>query len=141
MVKLIYKAYYIFFLYYSRSKMEVAWYSSIIAIATTFLAILLSISNELGLLEKIDIYFEADTELGRKSNLFLYLVIPLVILMVGMVHYIVFKMAKASKTTGLSELYIFTPTKRDKVVHWIGWIGSFVLSFAPTIIRKLMEGS
>lgn len=141
MVAFIYKAYYIFFLHYSRSKMEVAWYSSIVAISTTILALMVSISNELGLLEKIDVYLEAGTVLGRKSNIFLYVIIPCCVLMIGTVYYIVFNRAKASKTTGLSELYPFTPTKRDKVMHWVVWLGLFVFSFAPTIIRMLMEGS
>lgn len=140
MVALIYKAYYIFFLYYSRSKMEVAWFSSIIAISTALLFVLISISNELGLLEKLDVYLEAGTKLGRKRNIFLYVIIPSCVLMVSTVYYIVFNLAKASKTTGLSELYLFTPTKRDKVAHWVVCISLVVLSFAPTIIRLLMEG-
>lgn len=51
MVALIYRAYYIYFLHYSKSEMGVAWFSSIIAISTALMVLLLSISYEIGVLK------------------------------------------------------------------------------------------
>ena len=140
MIAIIYKAYYIFFLHYSKNKRDVAWYSSIVAISACFMIVLLGVTHELGLLEIIDVYFQADTVLGRKNKVKLFFIFPLVALIIFVVHYLVFNRAKASKTTGLSELYPYTPTQRDKVLLWVVWIGSMVLSVTPAIIRMLMKG-
>jgi|GEM_PF-3683324 hypothetical protein len=64
-------------------------------------------------------YIRKSGPLAKRGKMLVLIGIPSYAICWFIIHHIVFTLAKASKTDGLSERYSFDMTKRDKVICWL----------------------
>jgi hypothetical protein len=137
-VKFYYKCYYVLFLYYTKYKREPSSFRAIgtLSVSLWFLAFsLLAIS---GVLDHISLRLPRSSLLREKIWVLLFVLIPSLLLSQFLMRYMVFKIAKASKETGKSEVFEFTPTKRDRIVCWGFCLFSFSSIFIVVGVRVLL---
>lgn len=136
MLFFLYKCYYVLFCHFQRSKMEVAWDSAIILLASVGNAILLTLLHVLGALNFINGYIQDNNPINKKVNVFLWVILPLCVLTYYSLHFLIFNKAQASKTDGRSKRFDFEPNRRDKVICFTAVylpLGLLMLYFALEI--------
>lgn len=121
MIYLIYRCYYVLFLYYSNYKRETPWISAMFVLTAWLVCLLISAFEFLGILDVIHSNTKELNPLARRGKVMILLVIPLCVVSWFIIYQIIFNLAKASKESGLSGRYAFTPTKGDKIICWLIW--------------------
>jgi len=139
MVLFLYKCYYVFFLFYSKYKRETPWFSATMALTLPFSLLLMSSMELLGVLDYITPNTLGDSPSTKRGKLYLLFIIPYLLICWHTMKYLIFNIAKASKTDGLSERYSFTPTKRDKIVCWLACFLSLSFVFIVVGMKTLLN--
>ena len=137
MVFFLYKCYYVFFLHYESRKNVVSWHSAIAVLAATTSLYEIALMELFGVLDVVHEYTMADDKSLQKGKLLLFFVIPLCMLIWYTLKYVIFTVAKASKTDGLSERFSFAPNKQDKIICWLASILSVCMTFTIVGIKAL----
>src|SRR5690606_41877149 len=106
-------------LFYSNYNREVPLVSSMFVLTASLVCFFIPLIDLFGILDTFYSNLGTDNPMARKGKIFFLLAIPLCLVGWFTIRHIIFNLARASKKDGLSERYIFTPTKRDKVICWV----------------------
>lgn len=118
MVYLIYKCYYVLFSMSSKKESS-PWIFSMMVLSISCCFLFFSLLDLIGIMDVLNEYIMKGDPLAKRGKILVLACIPSYAICWFIIHYIVFKLAKASKTDGLSERYSFNVTKGDKVVCWL----------------------
>jgi len=125
-------------LFYSKYKKEIPWVSATIALSFSFSLLLMSSMELFGILDYITLNTQGDSPLTKRGKMYLFFIIPFIIICWHTMKHLIFNIAKASKIDGDSERYSFTPTKKDKIICWLTIILSTSSVFIVAGIKVLL---
>ncbi|MGK6352811.1 hypothetical protein [Parapedobacter sp. DT-150] len=101
-----------------RNEKEGAWNSAIMVLTGSLAFFLMFLMGLSGILDIIAPNTAGDGPLAKRGKILIF-VFPLLLISYLTITHIVFKVARASKSTGLSERFLFVPIKRDRIICWL----------------------
>src|SRR5690606_13072513 len=110
MVYMIYKCYYVLFSMSSKKESS-PWIFSMMVLSISCCFLFFSLLDLIGIMDVLNEYIMKGDPLAKRGKILVLACIPSYAICWFIIHYIVFKLAKASKTDGLSERYSFNVTK------------------------------
>lgn len=119
MVYLIYKCYYVLFSMSLKNNESSPWIFAMMVLSISCCFLFFSLLDLIGIMDVLNEYIKGNGPLAKRGKTLVLACIPSYAICWFIIHYIVFTLAKASKTDGLSERYSFNMTKRDKVICWL----------------------
>lgn len=134
----LYKFFYVFFLQYSKNKNQVPWHGAFSILLVCFMMLIISLTVITGIFYPL---MESFKDFGVHPKIILLIFVILKVLFLGSIlHFILFKKLKISKENGLTPLYNFEPTKKDKIIQGIVALIFIASPFLLKGIEMYMDG-